>query len=77
MGFPDYNLGWKKFIIDIEGPKGFFFQNYMSLRAITEHISSTGTASSLSCNGDWDIYKMFFGVCNIGLIQICISQSEL
>ena len=53
------------------------FQNYMSLRAITEHISSTGTASSFSCNCDWYIYKMFFGVCNIGLIQICISQSVL
>ena len=53
------------------------FRNYMSLRAITEHISSTGTTSSRSCNCDWDIYKMIFGVCDFGLIRICISQSEL
>ena len=53
------------------------FRYYMSLWAITEQFSRTGTTSSHSCNYDWDIYKMFFGVCEFGLIQICISQSEL
>ena len=53
------------------------FRNYMLLCAITEQFSRTGTTSSHSCNYDWDIYKMFFGVCEFGLIQICISQSEL
>ena len=53
------------------------FRNYMSLCAITEQFSRTGTTCSHSCNCDWEIYKMFFGVCDFGLIQICISQSEL
>ena len=52
------------------------FRNYMSLCAITEQFSSTGTTSSRSCNCDWDIYKRFFGVCNLGFILKCISQSE-
>ena len=41
------------------------FRYYMSLWAIPEQFSRTGTTSSHSCNYDWDIYKMFFGVWEI------------